>query len=187
MASGVINGTTSNDRIISKIEWESELVSDGVSYKPQSYVHASLWFKRTNTGYKTSGDGTFKITIGSQTFTESDYFEKINAKDKLTSIGGRACLVLGTTEAANDTESPTTKVHRLILLSFYDFYQDAASVKYEILQFFYYDSSTGRMFIDKKLNELNKLLWTETIEHNFAIVPQWNVAKICEIYLNRSV
>lgn len=75
MALGVINGTTSNDRIISKIEWESWLDSGGVSYKPQSYVHASLWLKRTNTGYKTHGSGTFKIIIGSQTFTESGDFE----------------------------------------------------------------------------------------------------------------
>ena len=60
-------------------------------------------------------------------------------------------------------------------------------MKYNILQFFYYDTSSGSFFIDAKLNELNKLLWNETVEHNYAIVPQWNVAKICEIYLNRSV
>ena len=115
------------------------------------------------------------------------YYEKINCKDKLTTIGGRACLVLGTAEAVIKTETSSSKVHRVILLSFYDFYQPTASEKYNILQYFYYDTSTGRMFIDPKLNELNKLLWTETTEHNFAIVPQWNVAKICEIYMNRSV
>ena len=114
------------------------------------------------------------------------YYERINAKDKLISIGGRACLVLGTAEAAR-TDRPTEILHDLILLSFYDFYQNAASEKYLILQYFYYDTSTGQMFIDKKLNELNALLWRETTEHNFAIVPQWNVARICEIYMNRSV
>lgn len=114
------------------------------------------------------------------------YYEKINAKDKLVSIGGRACLVLGTVEAAR-TESKTEKFHSLFLLSFYDFYRNAASVKFQILQYCYYDTSTGRMFIDPKLDELNRLLWIETTKHNFAVVPQWNVAKICEIYMNRSV
>lgn len=115
------------------------------------------------------------------------YYEKINAKDKLVSIGGRACLVLGTAEAAVDTEKLNLHIHSYVLFAFYDFYQNAASVKFNILQFFYYDTSTGRMFVDSKLNELNKLLWTETTKHNFAVVPEWNVARICEIYMNRSV
>ena len=112
------------------------------------------------------------------------YYEKVNAKDKLVNIGGRACLVLGTTEAVS-TESPL--VHDVFLLSFYHFYQSSASVKYNVLQYFYYDTSSGKFFVDKKLNELNEFIWRETTEHNYAIVPQWNVAKICEIYLNRSV
>lgn len=112
------------------------------------------------------------------------YYEKINCKDKLVNVGGRACLILGTAEAVNTDKN---SVRDVFLLSFYDFYQSSASVKYNVLQYFYYDTSTGKFFIDKKLNELNELLWKETTEHNYAIVPQWNVAKICEIYMNRSV
>lgn len=58
------------------------------------------------------------------------YYEKINAKDKLVSIGGRACLVLGTVEAANTEKN---LFHSVILLAFYDFYRNAASVKFQIL------------------------------------------------------
>ena len=111
-------------------------------------------------------------------------YEKINCKDKLVNIGGRACLILGTTEAANTEKN---LFHSVILLAFYDFYRNAASVKFQILQYCYYDTSTGRMFIGPKLDELNRLLWIETTKHNFAVVPQWNVARICEIYMNRSV
>ena len=71
MASGVINGTTSNSKIIAKIEWTSWLDT----YRLQSYVRASLWLKRTNTGYKTYGSGTFTIKIGSQTFKETGTYE----------------------------------------------------------------------------------------------------------------
>lgn len=71
MASGVINGTTSNSKIIAKIEWASWLDP----YRLQSYVKASLWLKRTNTGYKTYGSGTFTIKIGSQTFKETGTYE----------------------------------------------------------------------------------------------------------------
>ena len=113
------------------------------------------------------------------------YYNKINCKDSLVNVGGRACLLLGTVEAVITDKAV---FHDVYLLTFYDFYQSpTASAKYNILQFFYYDTSSGSFFIDAKLNELNKLLWNETVEHNYAIVPQWNVAKICEIYLNRSV
>lgn len=112
------------------------------------------------------------------------YFEKINAKDKLINLCGRSCLVLGTAEAA-DTQTQVSK--SFFLLAFYDFYQNSASVKFEVLQYFYYEPSNGKMFVDGKLNELNKILFEEITKHNFSIVPKWNVAKISEIYLNRSV
>ena len=113
------------------------------------------------------------------------HFEKINAKDKLINLCGRSCLVLGTIEAVLNAQMQESKV--FYLLTFYDFYQNSASVKFEILQYFYYDTSSGKMFVDPKLNELNKKLREETTKHNFTIVPQWNVIKISEIYMNWSV
>lgn len=113
------------------------------------------------------------------------YFEKINAKDKLIDLCGRSCLILGTTEAVINAQVQSP--NKVFLLVFYDFYQNSAPVKFEILQYFYYEPSSGKMFVDPKLNELNKKLWYETVEHNFTIIPKWNVAKISEIYLNRSV
>ena len=117
--------------------------------------------------------------------TELRYFEKANAKDKLINLCGRPCLILGTTEAVINAQVHSP--NKVFLLVFYDFYQNSAPVKFEILQYFYYEPSSGKMFVDPKLNELNKKLWYETIEHNFSIVPKWNVVKISEIYLNGSV
>ena len=71
MASGIINGTTSNKYIDSKIEWSSS----PSTANNNSVVTASLYFRRNNTysGTPTSGNGTFGITIdgqsGSKTFS----------------------------------------------------------------------------------------------------------------------
>lgn len=71
MASGTINGTTSNKYIDSKIEWSST----PSNANNNSSVTASLWYRRNNTysGTPTSGTGTFGITIdgqsGSTTFS----------------------------------------------------------------------------------------------------------------------
>lgn len=112
------------------------------------------------------------------------YFPKDNAKDKLVSIGGRACLVLGTVEAVFPDVSPEN--FQVLLLSFYYFHQ-TASAKYKVLQFCYYNPGTGQLFVEKDLKKLNDLLWKETTEHNFVIVPEWSVSKIYGIYMNRSV
>jgi hypothetical protein len=63
MASGVINGSTSNSLIKAKIEWESTHLP-GLN---QSAVTASLYLRRTNTGYTTQGTGQFAITIEGET------------------------------------------------------------------------------------------------------------------------
>ena len=60
MASATINGTTSNQYIDSKIEWTSKPTTSTNS----SVVTAKLYYKRNNTGYTTSGTGTFTINIG---------------------------------------------------------------------------------------------------------------------------
>lgn len=67
MASGTINGTTNNQNIICKIEWES---TKSKSTPNKSFVTAKLYYKRTNTGYATLGTGTFSISIGFETLTE---------------------------------------------------------------------------------------------------------------------
>lgn len=63
MASGTIYGTTSNEYIISKIEWSSQVIEGTFT----SSVTANLYYKRTNSGYTTQGTGTFSVTIGSKT------------------------------------------------------------------------------------------------------------------------
>lgn len=111
-------------------------------------------------------------------------YTKENAKDSLVRIGGRDCLILGTTEAVTPKEPKA--LHDVILLSFY---HTAASenLKHEVLQFCYYCTATGELFEDKLLKELNDTLWRETTQHFFRIVPKWNVVKISEIYQKRSV
>lgn len=59
MASGTINGTTSNQYIESRIVWSSYISGDNTST-----VTAALYYRRTNTGYITSGIGVFRLAIG---------------------------------------------------------------------------------------------------------------------------
>lgn len=69
MASGTIYGSTSNQYIESKIEWSATPNNEDNT----STVKAALYYRRTNEGYSTYGDGTFSIYIGSkkQTFSGS--------------------------------------------------------------------------------------------------------------------
>ena len=62
MASGTINGTTSNQYIDVKIEWSSK--ANTAVATNNSTVTATLYYRRNNTGYVTSGTGTFTIWIG---------------------------------------------------------------------------------------------------------------------------
>ena len=66
MASGTIYGTTSNQYIEAKVEWESVA---NTQYN-QSTMVAKLYYRRTNTGYETSGSGEFSISIGGWKKTE---------------------------------------------------------------------------------------------------------------------
>lgn len=67
MASNIITGTTSNQYIDSRIVWSSVANNDTNT----SSVTASLQYKRNNTGFTTSGTGTFTITInGTETSTK---------------------------------------------------------------------------------------------------------------------
>jgi hypothetical protein len=62
MASGVIHGSTGNQYIDAKIEWSSTPNIEA----NKSSVKASLYYKRNNIGYTTSGTGTFSITINGE-------------------------------------------------------------------------------------------------------------------------
>lgn len=59
MASGTIYGSTANQYIDSKIEWTSTVNNSDNT----SSVTAKLYYKRNNTGFTTSGTGTFTISI----------------------------------------------------------------------------------------------------------------------------
>lgn len=59
MASATITGSTSNQYIDCKIEWSSTANNSSNT----STVTATLYYKRNNTGYTTSGTGSFSITI----------------------------------------------------------------------------------------------------------------------------
>ena len=67
MASGTITGSTSNQYIDSKIEWSS--VQNTANNT--SDVTAKLYYRRNNSGYTTSGTGSFSITINGTTKTAS--------------------------------------------------------------------------------------------------------------------
>ena len=67
MASGTINGSTSNQYIDAKIVWSS--TPDQATNK--STVTASLYYKLNNTGFETSGQGNFAITINGTKITET--------------------------------------------------------------------------------------------------------------------
>lgn len=121
MASGTINGTTNNEFIICKIEWSS--VADVASNK--STITAALYYKRTNTGYTTYGNGRFTISINrievygaykDVTITENSWVkvaevsQTISHKDDGTLpliIGGSGFLT-GTTLSATYCESGVT-------------------------------------------------------------------------------
>lgn len=63
MAYKTIYGTTSNQYIESKIDWDN--TSDATTNA--STVTAKLYYRRTNSGYTTSGTGSFSITIDGKT------------------------------------------------------------------------------------------------------------------------
>lgn len=70
----IIYGTTSNQYITAAIEWSYTQDIDANT----STVTATLYYKRTNSGYTTSGTGDFTITIDGQSTT---------AKSKQMAIG----------------------------------------------------------------------------------------------------
>ena len=108
---------------------------------PDRPYKCSMCGHEANTSTASAGTGQGKPNL------KLAYFPKDNAKDKLVSIGGRACLVLGTVEAVFPDVSPEKS--QVLLLSFYYFHQ-TASAKYKILHFCYYDPGTGQLFVEKR-------------------------------------
>lgn len=67
MATATINGYTGNEYIDAKIVWSSTANFNDNS----SSVTAALYYKRNNSGFTTSGTGTFSITINGQKKSET--------------------------------------------------------------------------------------------------------------------
>lgn len=84
MASGTIIGTTGNQYIEMKVVWSST----PQTASNQSVVTARLYYKRNNSGYTTSGTGSFSITINGikksttkfLVITETDWVEAMVAE-----------------------------------------------------------------------------------------------------------
>lgn len=87
MISGTINGTTYNSLIISKIEWSAKQIAEQIEGEYCSEVTASLYVRRTNSGYTTQGYGKFYIKIGDQTVYGSyDHWIIRNSWVKLVNV-----------------------------------------------------------------------------------------------------
>lgn len=80
MASGEFYGTTSNERITSRILWESTPNMDANT----STITVTLQYIRNN-NYITDGTGTFTLTIGDTTYTNTQYISITN-KGYVTAI-----------------------------------------------------------------------------------------------------
>lgn len=72
---GTIYGVTGNQYIDAKIEWSYTQDKNANT----STVTATLYYKRNNTGYTTSGQGSFTIYIGEEKATFSEYMNISNA------------------------------------------------------------------------------------------------------------
>lgn len=74
MASGTIYGTTNNQYIDAKVEWSStpNILTNSSS------ITAVLYYKRNNTGFTTTGNGKFSITIDGVTYSSTGVFAVIN-------------------------------------------------------------------------------------------------------------
>jgi hypothetical protein len=97
MASGIIYGVTGNQYIDSKIEWSDSVYDLNLA---MSKVTASLYYKRNNTGYATSGTGSFKIYINGASHPTTS---KIN-------IGSSWVLAATATQLVTHNDDGTKKI-----------------------------------------------------------------------------
>lgn len=71
MASGIEYGSTTNENIECKIEWSATVTN---AEENLSYFTLKLYYRRNNTGFTTSGTGTFSLYIdGSKVSTQTKY------------------------------------------------------------------------------------------------------------------
>ena len=115
MASGIINGSTGNQYIDAKIEWSSSANNTANT----STVTAALYYKRNNTGYTTSGTGTFSITInGAKTsatkilnITESAWVKAVEATVTVShNSDGSKAITISASGSIPDTSLSSTSV-----------------------------------------------------------------------------
>lgn len=102
MASGTITGATGNQYIDSRIVWSSTATQSSNT----SNVTATLQYKRNNSGYTTSGTGSFSITIDGTktsvsktlTITENAWVTAVSATKTVThsSDGTKSITISGT-------------------------------------------------------------------------------------------
>lgn len=98
MASGTINGTTSNQNIDVKIVWSS--TANTAVATNNSTVTAALYYRRNDTGYKTYGTGLFRMFIGGAGSEVTKYIE----------IGTDWVKVLETTQTVSHNTDGTKSV-----------------------------------------------------------------------------
>ncbi len=115
MASGTINGSTSNSYIDAKIVWSSSANTSA----NRSTVTAALYYKRNNTGYTTSGTGTFSITINGTktsatetiTITESAWVKVVeNTVTVSHNSDGSKSITISASGGLPDTSLASTNV-----------------------------------------------------------------------------
>lgn len=116
MASGTINGSTGNQYIDAKVEWSSSV--DTTANK--STVTAALYYKRNNTGFTTSGTGTFSITINGEktsanktlTITNAAWVKAVEATVTVShNADGTKSVGISATGSIPDTSLSSTSVN----------------------------------------------------------------------------
>lgn len=121
MPSGTINGSTGNQYIDSKIEWS---YTQNVSANT-STITAALYYKRNNTGYATSGTGTFTISIGgiiasatkTLNITESAWVKAVEGSATIAHNGDGTKLVYITASGSiSGTSLSSTNCNKTITL-----------------------------------------------------------------------
>lgn len=121
MASGTINGSTSNEYIDAKIEWSSK--ADISTNK--STVTAALYYKRNNTGFETYGSGTFYITINgirttatkTLTITEDGWVKAVEASTTVSHLSdGTRGITIAAGGSMPDTTLTSTTVSGFVTL-----------------------------------------------------------------------
>lgn len=121
MASGTITGSTGNQYIDAKIEWSSSANTS----TNKSTVTAALYYKRNNSGYTTSGTGTFSITINgvktsatkTLTITEGSWVKAVEATVTVAhNTDGTKNIGISATGSIPDTSLSSTSVSGTVKL-----------------------------------------------------------------------